>query len=33
MGADAVELLESMDGGWGMLLDLFKAARRATLSR
>lgn len=24
MGADAVQLLESMDGGWGMLLDLFK---------
>jgi len=24
MGADAVELLEGMDGGWGMLLDLFK---------
>ena len=26
MGADAVETLESMDGGWGMLLDLYKAA-------
>jgi uncharacterized protein YndB with AHSA1/START domain len=25
MGADAVELLEGMDGGWGMLLELFKA--------
>jgi len=25
MGAGTVELLESMDGGWGMLLDLFKA--------
>jgi uncharacterized protein YndB with AHSA1/START domain len=25
MGAGAVDLLESMDGGWGMLLDLFKA--------
>ena len=25
MGADAVELLEGMDGGWGMLLGLFKA--------
>jgi uncharacterized protein YndB with AHSA1/START domain len=25
MGADAVELLEGMDGGWGLLLDLFKA--------
>ena len=25
MGADAVELLEGMDGGWGMLLSLFKA--------
>ena len=24
MGADAVELLEGMDGGWGMLLNLFK---------
>ena len=24
MGADAVELLEGMDGGWGMLLGLFK---------
>jgi uncharacterized protein YndB with AHSA1/START domain len=24
MGADAVELFESMDGGWGMLLDLYK---------
>jgi len=30
MGADAVELFESMDGGWGMLLGLFKgAAERA----
>ena len=26
MGGDAVELFESMDGGWGMLLDLFKTA-------
>jgi uncharacterized protein YndB with AHSA1/START domain len=26
MGADAVNMLESMDGGWGMLLDLYKAA-------
>ena len=26
MGADAVQMLESMDGGWGMLLDLYKAA-------
>ena len=26
MGADAVELFESMDGGWGMLLVLFKTA-------
>jgi uncharacterized protein YndB with AHSA1/START domain len=26
MGADAVELFESMDGGWGLLLDLYKAA-------
>lgn len=25
MGADAVQTLESMDGGWGMLLDLYKA--------
>lgn len=25
MGADAVEMLEGMDGGWGMLLDLFKS--------
>ena len=25
MGADAVQALEGMDGGWGMLLDLFKA--------
>jgi len=25
MGADAAELLEGMDGGWGMLLGLFKA--------
>jgi len=25
MGADAVEMLEGMDGGWGTLLDLFKA--------
>ena len=30
MGEGAVETLESMDGGWGMLLDLFKkAAERA----
>ena len=26
MGADAVETFEGMDGGWGMLLDLFKNA-------
>lgn len=26
MGAEAVETFEGMDGGWGMLLDLFKAA-------
>src|SRR4051812_10094850 len=26
MGADAVEMLESMDGGWGLLLDLYKGA-------
>jgi uncharacterized protein YndB with AHSA1/START domain len=26
MGADAVQMLESMDGGWGMLLDLYKGA-------
>jgi uncharacterized protein YndB with AHSA1/START domain len=26
MGTDAVEMLEGMDGGWGMLLDLYKAA-------
>ena len=26
MGADAVQLFESMDGGWGLLLDLYKAA-------
>ena len=26
LGADTVELFESMDGGWGMLLDLFKTA-------
>jgi uncharacterized protein YndB with AHSA1/START domain len=26
MGADAVDTLEGMDGGWGMLLDLYKAA-------
>jgi hypothetical protein len=26
MGADAVELFESMDGGWDMLLDLYKGA-------
>src|SRR3982751_995263 len=26
MGADAAELFESMDGGWGLLLDLYKAA-------
>ena len=25
MGADAVEMLEGMDGGWAMLLGLFKA--------
>jgi uncharacterized protein YndB with AHSA1/START domain len=25
MGADAVQLLEGMDGGWAMLLGLFKA--------
>ena len=25
MGPSAVEMLEGMDGGWGMLLDLFKA--------
>jgi uncharacterized protein YndB with AHSA1/START domain len=25
MGANAVETLESMDGGWGFLLDLYKA--------
>ena len=25
MGANAVETLEGMDGGWGMLLNLFKA--------
>ena len=24
MGAGAVEQMEAMDGGWGMLLDLFK---------
>ena len=24
MGADAVETFESMDGGWGMLLDLYR---------
>src|SRR5215210_6223717 len=24
MGPDAVEMLESMDGGWGLLLDLYK---------
>lgn len=30
MGAGAVETLESMDGGWGLLLDLYKAeAERA----
>ena len=29
MGAEAVETLEGMDGGWGMLLDLFK--KRAEL--
>lgn len=29
MGADAVELLEGMDGGWGMLLGLFKARAEA----
>ena len=26
MGADAVQLFESMDGGWGLLLDLYKSA-------
>ena len=26
MGADAVETFEGMDGGWGMLLDLYAAA-------
>jgi hypothetical protein len=26
MGAQAVETLEGMDGGWGMLLDLFRQA-------
>ncbi|MFL5333958.1 MAG: SRPBCC family protein [Geminicoccaceae bacterium] len=26
MGADAVQMLESMEGGWGMLLGLYKAA-------
>jgi uncharacterized protein YndB with AHSA1/START domain len=25
MGPDAAEMLEGMDGGWGMLLDLFRA--------
>jgi len=25
MGADAVELFEGMDGGWGMLLGLFQS--------
>ena len=25
MGDDAIEALEGMDGGWGMLLDLFRA--------
>jgi uncharacterized protein YndB with AHSA1/START domain len=25
MGVEAVETLEGMDGGWGMLLDLFKS--------
>ena len=25
MGVDAVQQLEAMDGGWGLLLDLFKA--------
>ena len=30
MGAGAAEMLESMDGGWGFLLDLYKAeAERA----
>jgi len=29
MGSDAVELLEGMDGGWGMLLGLFKAEAEA----
>jgi uncharacterized protein YndB with AHSA1/START domain len=26
MGAGAVETLEQMDGGWGMLLDLYRSA-------
>jgi len=25
MGADAVQMLESMDGGWGLLLDLYRS--------
>jgi uncharacterized protein YndB with AHSA1/START domain len=29
MGADAVELLEGMEGGWGMLLGLFQARAEA----
>ena len=29
MGADAVQLLEGMDGGWAMLLGLFKAKAEA----
>jgi uncharacterized protein YndB with AHSA1/START domain len=29
MGADAVEMLEGMDGGWAMLLDLFRASAEA----
>ena len=29
MGADAVETLEGMDGGWGFLLDLFQAKAEA----
>lgn len=32
MGADAVELLEGMDGGWGMLLDLYREAAEAGLA-
>jgi len=29
MGGGTVELFESMDGGWGMLLDLYKGAAEA----